>query len=407
MNPQSVSKNKGQCGMSWNITNRCNLHCKHCLRRCPSLCLPERELSPFDALTVLDLYCDFAREMNFTASVNFLGGNPMMRRDMPDILHRIQKYREEGLINRVSFLANSEQLTPAMIQALADCKTDSYSISLDGLKEMNDYMRGAGNFDSAVSAIRNLRQAGIRVPVKFTLTKENRSELKETILLALELGCSGFGIGQLALQGGGYVFKNLALSAAEYREFLIDIVDIAISIPTAHFDFACGLFNRYGNQIEMIYREENRLAEFEALCRRFPEPDDYLDGFSFGSRHKPQELRDLFRTSFYVWPDGEVNPGHRGNARIGWVPRNTFKELFDLSPYFDDVKRGITPQMRQQINDRVTNICYSCVHKDNCSQRVYSQPDAKRNDFNRFAPQDLYPRQCWILEKEMKDFTIK
>lgn len=418
---------KTQCGMSWNITNRCNLCCKHCLRRSPSLCLPERELSPSDALKVLDLYCDFARQTNRTAGIGFLGGNPLMRTDMLDILRHIKTYRDAGIINRLTFLANPEQLTPKMIRALAACQTDSFSISLDGLKPMNDYMRGPGNFDAATAAIRNLSTAGIRTPVKFTMTKENRKQIKETIWLALDLGCCGFGIGQLNLQGGGYQNRNLALSAEEYREFLIDIIDVVQTLPERYYDFARGLFNRYKSMIELIYREERRESEFEFLMRRFPATNDLQDGFGPGAglsaglgaspgsgrKRGSREGIDPSRLSFYVWPDGEVSSGNRRNPRIGWVPRNTFMELYEMSPCFDDVKNNITREKRTAIQERVARICARCDNLDICSIAVQidaeplngkknNRGDGRRDEFSFGAPEPLYSRYCWVIERELR-----
>lgn len=331
-----------------------------------------------------------------------------MRIDMPEILARMKEYRQEGLIHHISFLANPEQLTPKMIQALVECQTDSYTISLDGLKEVNDRMRGAGNFDMATAAIRNLHEAGIRVPVKFTMTRENRHQLKETILLALELGCDGFGIGQLALQGGGYLNAQLALSATEYRAFLWNISEIVQTLPEKYFNFACGLLHRYYALIEMIYREENRLSEFEMLCRRFPEPEDFLDGFGSGPRRKLPEYFDPMCVSFYVWPDGEVNGGNRWTPRLGWVPRNTFMELYELSPVYDDIKNGITPEIRTQITEKAAAVCARCMHREKCSRvvQIFSAADKKHNGLRNFGMQTLYPSDCWILEREFQETMV-
>src|SRR4030066_70309 len=63
--------------ISWNITKRCNLKCRHCYLNASELEHGEGELSTGDAMKVIDEIAS----VNHQAMLIFTGGEPLLRND--------------------------------------------------------------------------------------------------------------------------------------------------------------------------------------------------------------------------------------------------------------------------------------------------------------------------------------
>jgi MoaA/NifB/PqqE/SkfB family radical SAM enzyme len=93
-----------------------------------------------------------------------------------------------SLVPRVSLSTNG-----TLIDAAAACflekKTVGYAgVSLDGPREIHDAFRGVqGAFDKALSGIRNLKKAGVRVGLRFTMVRPLLSSVPHVMKIAEEL----------------------------------------------------------------------------------------------------------------------------------------------------------------------------------------------------------------------------
>lgn len=169
--------------LTWELTYACNLECAHCLsssgRRDP------RELSTEQCEAVID---ELQRMQVFY--VNIGGGEPTIR---PDFWHLL-----EYAINHqvgVKFSTNGVRLTPERAAFLASPACGGYvdvQISLDGATaEVNDYVRGPGSYDTAITALRNLRDAGFTdAKISVVCTRQNIGQLDEFQALADEYGAT-------------------------------------------------------------------------------------------------------------------------------------------------------------------------------------------------------------------------
>jgi len=151
----------------WNCTRRCNLRCIHCYSESRDAAYPD-ELSAAEAKSLID---DLAR---FGVSVLlFSGGEPLMRRDLFELgRHAAEKGLRPVLSTNGTLIHNG---------AAAEIKSAGFKyagVSLDGLEKTNDRFRGAtGAFSQALEGIRQCLDAGIKVGVRFTLTRRNAGDL--------------------------------------------------------------------------------------------------------------------------------------------------------------------------------------------------------------------------------------
>ncbi len=164
--------------LTWELTYACNLACVHCLsssgQRDP------RELSTEQAKAVLDELRDLQ-----VFYINIGGGEPMVRRDFFEIL--------EHSINNgigVKFSTNGAFIDKKNAERLAALDYLDIQISLDGTTaEVNDAVRGEGSFNTAITAMNNLRDAGFgQFKISVVVTRHNVDQLDEFKALADSYG---------------------------------------------------------------------------------------------------------------------------------------------------------------------------------------------------------------------------
>ena len=166
--------------LTWELTYACNLECAHCLsssgRRDP------RELSTEQCEAVID---ELQRMQVFY--VNIGGGEPTIR---PDFWHLLE-YAVDHQVG-VKFSTNGVRITPERARFLASTDYVDVQISLDGATaEVNDYVRGPGSYDMALTALANLQEAGFKdAKISVVCTRQNIGQLDEFKALADRFGAT-------------------------------------------------------------------------------------------------------------------------------------------------------------------------------------------------------------------------
>ena len=118
----------------WECTLRCNLHCRHCGSDC-KVKNEQQDMPLEDFLRVLD---SVARKCDpHKVFVVISGGEPLMRDDLEQCGAEI--YRRGFPWGMV---CNGLYLTPQRFHALVDAGMHSITLSLDGLKDDHNWMRG-------------------------------------------------------------------------------------------------------------------------------------------------------------------------------------------------------------------------------------------------------------------------
>ena len=163
--PKQASKRRPV--VVWNITRMCNLRCVHCYND-SGLDKAPNEVTTEQAKTVLDDLAQFD-----VPSVLFSGGEPLMR---PDLLELIGYAGQCGLRTVIS--TNGTLITADIAKQIKQQGVSYVGISLDGIGKINDKFRKVdGAFDKTVRGIRNCMDAGLRVGLRLTLTKETVQDL--------------------------------------------------------------------------------------------------------------------------------------------------------------------------------------------------------------------------------------
>jgi len=178
----------------WNLVRRCNLTCKHCYATSADKDFPN-ELDTQQVFAVMD---DLRA---YGVSVLILsGGEPLMRPDLFQIAHRA---KEMGFY--VGLSTNGTLIGPDNLDAIVQARFDYVGISLDGLRETHDlFRRRQGAFDEALRGIRLCRDQGLKVGLRFTLTRDNATELPDLLRLMDDERIDKFYLSHLNYAGRGY-----------------------------------------------------------------------------------------------------------------------------------------------------------------------------------------------------------
>lgn len=193
----------------WNVGRRCNLRCRHCYSESHDREYPG-ELTLDEGRALLDDLADFGSPV-----VLFSGGEPLLRSDLFEL---IAHAAGRGLRAVVS--TNGALIDAATAARLKDAGISYAGISLDGLRAANDAFRGVrGAFDLALSGVRHCLRAGVKVGLRFTMTRQNAGEIDGIFDLVEREGIPRVCFYHLVYTGrGSGMLAQSRMSPAETRD---------------------------------------------------------------------------------------------------------------------------------------------------------------------------------------------
>lgn len=161
------------------ITDNCNSQCITC---------SQWKNKSTNELTTEEIYDALAqlRELG-VIQVYFSGGEPLLRHDLPSLVKRAAKLKFQS----IAIMTNGLLLTESRATKLLESGLTEVGISIDGLRETHDYIRGVrGSFDKAISGLeilsrlRDEKYPHLKVTIATTLTKPTLSQLVPMTRLA-------------------------------------------------------------------------------------------------------------------------------------------------------------------------------------------------------------------------------
>ncbi len=203
--------------IQWHLTERCNWSCKHCYRNAREF----KELS-FKQLQdtfiqVLELFSALHIPMS-RAYINIGGGEPLLRKDLFKFLEFLNKSRDYMTIR---IMTNGSLITNSIAKDLKKVGVKAVQVSLEGLQETNDKIRGKGSFDKTIRAIGLLKKNSLITRASLTLTKANVAEIENLAIYLKSIGVGTFGIRRYVPLGSGEQLKETMLSPLEMQEFYL------------------------------------------------------------------------------------------------------------------------------------------------------------------------------------------
>lgn len=199
--------------VTWDITNRCNLQCRHCYNASYS---GGGTLPPSDLHTIAEA---LAHSGIFFATLS--GGEPLME---PEIWKVISLFRDEK--KSVQLISNGTLITEKVARKIKDFNVNSVQISLDGLEETHNNQRGAQNcFKKSVQAIEYLLKENISVVVNTLVSQRNVEEIPSLLKVLLNLGVCEWRVTRMILMGRGQSLQDEILTREQTKTLTLFLLE--------------------------------------------------------------------------------------------------------------------------------------------------------------------------------------
>lgn len=196
------------------ITQRCNLRCRHCGSDCGSE--PRAgELDTEEWLACFDYLA--ARCRRDRVALVLTGGEPLCHPDLGALLARLH---DRGLT--WGMVTNGQLLTERNVRSLLEYGVNAVTVSLDGVGDSHDWLRGSpGAFARARDGIARLASAPpLHFDVVTCVHPKNLGELPAIHALLAELGVPAWRLFPIFPRGRAAADPELRLDATGYRRLL-------------------------------------------------------------------------------------------------------------------------------------------------------------------------------------------
>jgi MoaA/NifB/PqqE/SkfB family radical SAM enzyme len=224
----------------WDVTSRCNLRCAHCavsdVYHRPQVTV--WEVSYEEGLVILERL----RQAGYQ-HLTFLGGEPLLRRDIVDLVAAARRMDFPQLV----LVTNGTCLTPQLADGLLDAGLDELVVSLDGATaQTNDQVRGQGSYARALEGLATLRcrrptGSHLKIVVQLTLSRPNLHEATMMVDLAGQMGLNCFSLNELRLTG------NARRNAERLLPTLVEAMDVreaVLQVAVRYPDLGLRIFGR-------------------------------------------------------------------------------------------------------------------------------------------------------------------
>lgn len=309
--PDESYKTSETFTIQWHLTNRCDLNCRHCYDRGRI-----EELTLEQNYEILDDLYNFCWEKGVFGHISFSGGNPLL---YPYFYDLYKKASEMGF--GISILGNP--IAERDLNRLCELEIPTYyQVSLEGLEETNDRIRGPGHFRKTLAFLKLMRAYEVPNGVMMTLHEEN---VKDLIPLAIFLQdyTDTFTFNRLSLVGAG---KGLTPSS---REAFFEVLEKYLELKNSHSYLE--LKDNFFNYI--LYKRGMPLV---GGCT----------GFGCGAAFN----------FLVILPNGEVHACRKFPSPLGNVHKSSFKEIYH-SRIAERYRLGSTACQRC----RLFGVCRGCL----------------------------------------------
>jgi selenobiotic family peptide radical SAM maturase len=296
--------------LQWHLTDACELHCRHCYGQ-----RSNTAVSYLRGMRVLEQLGCFCRAHYVSGEIAMTGGNPFLN---PDFLPLYEEAWARGF--EVSIMGNP--VSERMLERLCEIhKPTRFQVSLEGLEEHNDWIRGRGNYGRVFEYLQLLSAFGVPSAVMLTLTAAN---LDQVLPLAEELRgrTDAMAFTRLCPSGNGAELE--AAGAERYHRFIEDYLQASIRNPVLECK---------ENLINLKLHETGGIL-FNGCT-----------GFGCGA---------AFNT-VAVLPDGEVHACRKFPSSVGNLYRQSLEEI-----YFSVPAREYRSGMQACDHCAILHVCGGC-----------------------------------------------
>ena len=303
-------------------------------------------------------------------AVLFSGGEPLIR---PDTLE-LMAYARSLDIN-CTLSTNGLLIDQPTANKLADIGVRYVGISIDGMRETHDKLRGMqGAFDQTVEAIKRCKKTGIKVGARFTLHALNMDQLDNVIDLCHEYDIDRLCVYHLAYAGRGGKMQKVDLTAEQTRNSVNQIFDRTVKLHAS------------GSPLEVLTVGNHADAAYTILSLLKDHPED---------AHR-------------IWEQLRGTGGNRSGCNISCIDPvgNVHYDQFSwhytcgnvLEKPFSEIWGNPTDPRLLTLRDRQSQLpdrCKSCRFLDICNGNLRTRAEAATDNWLGMDP------SCYLTDEEI------
>ncbi|MFH2096066.1 MAG: TIGR04133 family radical SAM/SPASM protein [Bacteroidota bacterium] len=227
----------------WECTLRCNINCLHC----GSDCHKDIEIKDMPAEDFLKVTARIKEQYNPNkVMIVITGGEPLVRKDLEHVGLELYKQGYPW-----GFVTNGLGLNPERFRKLMNSGLRSITISLDGMRESHNWLRGRNDsYDRALEAIRMVaKEPDLVYDVVTCVTQKNINELEQVKNTLLDAGVKKWRIFTIDPIGRARENPELNISATQFKTLLDFIKDLRDE-GKIKIDYGCeGFVGVYENHV--------------------------------------------------------------------------------------------------------------------------------------------------------------
>ena len=174
----------------FNLTEHCNLACRHCITRAPLK--TGQQSARHMSRAVIDAIRPYLAEALYIGMPH--AGEPLVAPQLDYLLSSLVEARQ-GKPTTVHLLTNGKALNEQRFCQLVEQGVNSWSVSVDGMRpETHDHLRSGSSIEALLALIRTcvtLRDARARevtMGIAWTITIDNAAEIDELLAFAADVG---------------------------------------------------------------------------------------------------------------------------------------------------------------------------------------------------------------------------
>lgn len=315
--------------IQWHITENCRNRCKHCYI----------EKSAHMEASIKDMNIVFSKIQEFEELYNvnignfvITGGDPFENPAIKNLLSLLYDADKT-----VSILGIPERITEESIRQMKELNVSSYQVSIDGMKDIHDSIRGAGSFDRTIESLKKMNMYELPTKVMFTISKSNAKDLVPLIrYLHDEKIRTLFAFDFLVFQGNAAKSKECHFESKEVQKIIDDYVQIQNEVQQLSSTVILG------NKTSLLKAFWQRGTNWWRKYSEFNSITGCSCGFS----------------GLTILPNGDVYPCRRLPVKVGNLMEDSFEKVFLGNPLMRRFRR--ISNYSYCVDCKYANVCRGC-----------------------------------------------
>ncbi len=349
--------------VSYSITRKCNLRCKHCYSDSVEEAAPD-ELSTEEAFRLIDDLSGWGIGLLIID-----GGEPLCREDLLDIV----KYASSKGI-RTTIGSNGTLIDEAMAKKMLDAGVMSVAISVDAADaQTHDTFRGIdGAFKQTFRGIEACRSTGLPFQFNMVIRKDTLPQFEDMLRLAVDSGANAAEVFDLVAAGRAkQECQAQVLSNDERKQAMEWLAQAQEECPIIIRVPGCPMYPL------TLQRKQIRPKHFPAeMMRRIPY---YERGCAAG----------MPMGYVMIQCNGEVNPCMLLQVELGNIREQSITSIWENSP--------ILARLRQR--DLLKGECGDCTCKATCS-------GCRGRAYEETGDMMAADSGCWLVSELAKEKKV-